>query len=69
MAKFTGDVLEIALPELAPETDMERLLAAIDGETSCVVVQYPDILGRIADLSELAEQGAWGGRAAYRGGD
>ena len=34
----------------------------IDGETSCVVVQYPDILGRIGDLSELAarahEQGA-----------
>jgi glycine dehydrogenase subunit 1 len=56
MARFTGDVLEVALPELAPETDMERLLGAIDGETSCVVVQYPDILGRIADLSELAER-------------
>jgi glycine dehydrogenase subunit 1 len=54
MARFTGDMLDIALPELAAETDMERLLAAIDGETSCVVVQYPDILGRIADLSELA---------------
>jgi glycine dehydrogenase subunit 1 len=26
----------------------------VDGETSCVVVQYPDILGRIADLSGLA---------------
>jgi glycine dehydrogenase subunit 1 len=30
------------------------LLAAIDGETSCVVVQYPDILGRIEDLSAIA---------------
>jgi glycine dehydrogenase subunit 1 len=29
-------------------------MAAIDGETSCVVVQYPDILGRISDLSVLA---------------
>jgi glycine dehydrogenase subunit 1 len=56
MARFTGDVLETALPELVPETDMERLLAAVDGETSCVVVQYPDILGRIADLSELTER-------------
>ncbi|MEJ6594753.1 MAG: glycine dehydrogenase, partial [Parasphingorhabdus sp.] len=28
----------------------------IDDETSCVVVQYPDILGRIADMSELAAQ-------------
>jgi glycine dehydrogenase subunit 1 len=56
MARFTGDTLETAAPELAPEPDFERLLGAIDGETSCVVVQYPDILGRIADLSELAER-------------
>lgn len=56
MARFTGDTLETSLPELAPEPDTESLLAAIDGETSCVVVQYPDILGRIGDLSELAER-------------
>ena len=29
----------------------QRLATAIDGETSCVVVQYPDILGRIADMA------------------
>jgi glycine dehydrogenase subunit 1 len=56
MARFTGDVLEAALPELGPEPDMDRLLGSIDGETSCVVVQYPDILGRIGDLSVLAER-------------
>jgi glycine dehydrogenase subunit 1 len=56
MARFTGDVLDTAAPELGAETDAARLLAAIDGETSCVVVQYPDILGRIGDLSELAER-------------
>jgi glycine dehydrogenase subunit 1 len=55
MAKFTGDVLDSALPELAAETDADRLIAAIDGETSAVVVQYPDILGRIADLAPIAE--------------
>ncbi|HJS40990.1 MAG TPA: aminomethyl-transferring glycine dehydrogenase subunit GcvPA [Sphingomicrobium sp.] len=55
MAKFTGDLLDAALPELTAETDAERLIAAIDGETSCVVIQYPDILGRIADLSAVAE--------------
>jgi glycine dehydrogenase subunit 1 len=55
MARFTGDQLDTALPELAKETDAERLIAAIDGETSAVVVQYPDILGRIADLSPIAE--------------
>jgi glycine dehydrogenase subunit 1 len=56
MAKFTGDTLDVALPELTGATDAERLLGAIDKETSCIVVQYPDILGRIADMSELAER-------------
>jgi glycine dehydrogenase subunit 1 len=56
MARFTGDVLETSLPELGPEPDAQALIEAVDGETSCVVVQYPDILGRIGDLSELAER-------------
>ena len=55
MAKFTDDRLETAAPELSAETDAEALIAAIDDETSAVVVQYPDILGRIADLSPIAE--------------
>ncbi len=54
MARFTGDQLDVAKPSLVAETDAERLLAAIDGETSCVVVQYPDILGRIGDLGAIA---------------
>ncbi|MGZ8283292.1 MAG: aminomethyl-transferring glycine dehydrogenase subunit GcvPA [Allosphingosinicella sp.] len=54
MARFTGDLLETAPPELVAETDEARLLQAVDGETSAVVVQYPDILGRLGDLSELA---------------
>jgi glycine dehydrogenase subunit 1 len=53
MARFTGDTLDTALPAL-DGSDTERLLGAIDGETSCVVVQYPDVLGRIEDLSTLA---------------
>ncbi|HEY0085161.1 MAG TPA: aminomethyl-transferring glycine dehydrogenase subunit GcvPA [Allosphingosinicella sp.] len=56
MAKFTGDTLETSVPQLGPEPDTSALLDSIDAETSCVVVQYPDILGRIADLSELAER-------------
>jgi glycine dehydrogenase subunit 1 len=55
MAKFTGDTLEIELPTLEADTDTERLIASIDGETNCVVVQYPDILGRITDLTPIAE--------------
>jgi glycine dehydrogenase subunit 1 len=65
MARFTGDVLDTSPPALAPGApgdDMARLLAAVDGETSCVVVQNPNILGHVVDLSELAarchEQGA-----------
>ena len=57
MAKFTGDVLDLALPAMAdgkPGDDMARLLDAVDGETSCLVVQNPNILGHVADLSELA---------------
>ena len=55
MAKYTGDVLVAARPRLSAETDVAELTGAIDDETSCVVVQYPDILGRIADLSVLAD--------------
>ncbi|MFP5328673.1 MAG: aminomethyl-transferring glycine dehydrogenase subunit GcvPA [Alphaproteobacteria bacterium] len=55
MAKFTDDRLETSPPRLSAETDADRLIAAIDGETSAVVVQYPDILGRIADLAPIAE--------------
>ncbi|HEX2725064.1 MAG TPA: aminomethyl-transferring glycine dehydrogenase subunit GcvPA, partial [Beijerinckiaceae bacterium] len=55
MARFTGDTLVTALPTLDAKTDVDTLLDGIDGETSAVVVQYPDILGRVADLSALAD--------------
>jgi len=55
MAKFTGDTLETELPTLEAATDANRLIASINDETSCVVVQYPDILGRITDLIPIAE--------------
>ncbi|WP_375395826.1 aminomethyl-transferring glycine dehydrogenase subunit GcvPA [uncultured Sphingomonas sp.] len=54
MAKYTGDMLETTAPWLVPDMDVDRLIEKIDGDTSCVVVQYPDILGRIADLTDLA---------------
>ena len=55
MAKYTGDTLDVSLPVLTAETDVDALIAKIDADTSCVVVQYPDILGRIADLTPLAD--------------
>ena len=56
MAHFTGDVLETALPTLDADIGFDALADSIDAETSCVVVQYPDILGRIGDMSALAER-------------
>jgi glycine dehydrogenase subunit 1 len=55
MAKFTGDTLAASEPTLSAETDAELLIGAIDDQTSAVVVQYPDILGRITDLTPIAE--------------
>ncbi|WP_417591672.1 aminomethyl-transferring glycine dehydrogenase subunit GcvPA [Parasphingorhabdus sp.] len=56
MARFTKDDLAYETPTLDAGTDGQSLLDQIDDETSCVVVQYPDILGRISDLSAIAEK-------------
>tara|TARA_R110000772_G_scaffold28740_2_gene72240 strand:+ start:162 stop:1481 length:1320 start_codon:yes stop_codon:yes gene_type:complete len=56
MARFTKDRLVTEAPTLEAATDGEDLLAQIDDDTGCVVVQYPDILGRISDMSALAEK-------------
>ena len=55
MAKFTEDELQTSVPDLTAETDAERLIAGIDADTSAVVIQYPDILGRIPDLTPIAD--------------
>ncbi|MDZ3832627.1 MAG: aminomethyl-transferring glycine dehydrogenase subunit GcvPA [Sphingopyxis sp.] len=54
MAKYTGDQLVDSDPTLDAATDWAALAGAVDKETSCVVVQYPDILGRIDDMTALA---------------
>ncbi|NMW30498.1 aminomethyl-transferring glycine dehydrogenase subunit GcvPA [Altererythrobacter sp. RZ02] len=55
MAKFTGDEIASSSPTVQAEPDNAGLIARIDDDTSCVVVQYPDILGRLPDLAEIAE--------------
>lgn len=55
MANFTGDTIADANPAIQSEPDLEGLVARIDDDTACVVVQYPDILGRVSDLSQVAE--------------
>ena len=54
MAHFTGDTIADAMPAITAEPDLDGLIARIDEDTACVVVQYPDILGRIEDLSAIA---------------
>ncbi|CAM4019505.1 putative glycine dehydrogenase (decarboxylating) subunit 1 [Novosphingobium lubricantis] len=54
MARFTSDALDVATPELLADPDDAAVIARIDGATSSVVVQYPDIMGRIPDLAAIA---------------
>ncbi len=51
MAIFTGDTLveHPASPAAAGD-----VLGSIDSETSCVVVQYPDVFGNVFDLRPIA---------------
>jgi glycine dehydrogenase subunit 1 len=60
MARFTGDALVTSAPVLAAAADDDAVIAAIDADTACVVVQYPDVLGRIPDLTRIAAAQAQG---------
>ena len=55
MAQFTGDEIADSAPAIQPEADLSGLISRIDDETACVVVQYPDILGRPSDLTQIAD--------------
>lgn len=52
MSRMAGDVVVSLLPDV---TAGEDLLDAIDDETSCVVVQSPDVFGNLRDLRPIAE--------------
>lgn len=54
MARFTGDTIDARAPRLEAAPDDAEVIAAIDGETASVVVQYPDVLGRIPDLAAIS---------------
>ena len=51
LARFQGFTLDCAPPR--PQGG-EDLAGRIDAETACVVVQYPDLFGNIADYSDVA---------------
>ena len=50
--RWTGFSVVAAAPD---PHGAEDLIARIDGETSCVVVQYPSFFGQVGDLSALAD--------------
>ncbi len=53
LSEAAGD----AVVALAPDpTGTEDILAAIDAETSCVVVQSPSVFGHLIDLAPIAEK-------------
>ena len=56
MARFTGDDIADWAPSLNADVGYDALVAEVEANSpSCVVVQYPDVLGRIGDLTPLAE--------------
>lgn len=58
LTRFTDDEVVTHAPILtpgAPGDDIDSLIASIDSETSCVIVQNPNIFGHVADLAPLAD--------------
>jgi len=55
MAKFTQDEIADAQPSVQGAPDADGLIDRIDDQTSCVVVQYPDILGRVSNLQAISD--------------
>jgi glycine dehydrogenase subunit 1 len=48
--------LDGSVDGLPPDIDAsEDVFARIDGETACVIVQYPDLFGRVRDLQPIAD--------------
>jgi glycine dehydrogenase subunit 1 len=52
LAHYGGSSVKALEPD---PTGAEAIAAAIDAETSCVVVQYPDFFGSVRDLTPIAE--------------
>ncbi|MFP3895964.1 MAG: aminomethyl-transferring glycine dehydrogenase subunit GcvPA [Anaerolineales bacterium] len=50
-----GMDMDIVAPE-NPCADLDTLIAQVDQDTACLIVQNPDFLGRIHDLNDVAEK-------------
>src|SRR5271156_6702566 len=52
LARFSGDEIDLQPPDPRAE---ESLADRIDDQTSCVIVQSPDVFGNLRDLTPIAE--------------
>ncbi|MDX8397703.1 MAG: aminomethyl-transferring glycine dehydrogenase subunit GcvPA [Mariprofundaceae bacterium] len=51
LSRLDGEYVEVAMSDFS--TQLESLIAAIDEQTACVIVQYPDFYGSVYDLAAL----------------
>lgn len=51
LSRLEGEYVEVAMQGFA--TDLNKVIAEIDGKTACVIVQYPDFYGSVYDLAPL----------------
>jgi glycine dehydrogenase subunit 1 len=52
LSRFSGDEVATLPPDVHAREDM---IAAIDGDVSCVIAQTPDVFGNLRDLTKVAE--------------
>ncbi|MBK5912015.1 glycine dehydrogenase (aminomethyl-transferring) [Rhodothalassium salexigens] len=56
VTRFTDDAVTYLEPEPAdPDAETQAIIDQIDDETSCVVVQSPNMFGHLLDLKRIAE--------------
>ena len=53
LSRLDGEYVEVTMGQQHCSTDMAQLIAAIDAQTACVIVQYPDFYGSVYDLAAL----------------
>jgi len=51
LSRLEGQYIEVDMGCFG--TDLEKVIAAIDAHTACVIVQYPDFYGSVYDLAPL----------------
>jgi len=51
LSRLDGEYVEVAMGGFG--TDLGAVIAAIDEQTACVIVQYPDFYGSVYDLADL----------------